>query len=84
MTFPAHALPPPRIGLQRNRRLLNTLGTFEPVLLPVMKTKLNNHLIELMEKKELIGISLKKIESGGSFKLFNVDSSKLLTNLKTW
>ena len=46
--------------------------------------KLNNHLIELMEKKELIGISLKKIESGGSFKLFNVDSSKLLTNLKTW
>ena len=37
-----------------------------------------------MEKKELIGISLKKIESGGSFKLFNVDSSKLLTNLKTW
>ena len=37
-----------------------------------------------MEKKELVGISLKKIESGGSYKIFNVDSSKLLTNLKSW
>ena len=46
--------------------------------------KLNGHLIELMEKNELVGISLKKIESGGTFKLFNVDSSKLLTNLKAW
>ena len=46
--------------------------------------KLNTHIITLMEDKELVGISLKKIESGGSFKLFNVDSSKLLTNLKSW
>tara|TARA_B100001113_G_scaffold239747_1_gene197145 strand:+ start:48 stop:1619 length:1572 start_codon:yes stop_codon:yes gene_type:complete len=46
--------------------------------------KLNTHIITLMEKKELVGISLKKIESGGSFKIFNVDSSKLLTNLKAW
>ena len=46
--------------------------------------KLNLHIVKLMEKKELVGISLKKIESGGSFKIFNVDSSKLLTNLKAW
>ena len=46
--------------------------------------KLNTHIVKLMEKKELVGISLKKIESGGSFKIFNVDSSKLLTNLKAW
>jgi len=46
--------------------------------------KLNIHIVKLMEKKELVGISLKKIESGGSFKIFNVDSSKLLTNLKAW
>ena len=46
--------------------------------------KLNTHIVKLMEKKELVGISLKKIESGGSFKLYNVDSSKLLTNLKEW
>ena len=32
-----------------------------------------------MEKKELVGISLKKIESGGSYKIYNVDSSKLLS-----
>jgi len=47
--------------------------------------KLNSHLIKLMEKKELVGISLKKIDpGGGSFKIFNVDSSKALTNLKAW
>ena len=46
--------------------------------------KLNTHIVRLMEKKELVGISLKKITSGGSFKLYNVDSSKLLTNLKAW
>jgi len=46
--------------------------------------KLNLHIVKLMEKKELVGISLKKIESGGSYKIFNVDSSKLLTNLKSW
>ena len=46
--------------------------------------KLNTHIIKLMEKKELVGISLKKIVSGGSFKIYNVDSSKLLTNLKAW
>ena len=46
--------------------------------------KLNTHIIKLMEKKELVGISLKKITSGGSFKLYNVDSSKLITNLKAW
>ncbi len=47
--------------------------------------KLNTHIIKLMEKKELIGISLKKIDPpGGSYKIFNVDSSKLLTNLKSW
>ena len=46
--------------------------------------KLNTHLIRLLENKELVGISLKKIDSGGSYKLFNVDSSKLLTNLKSW
>ena len=46
--------------------------------------KLNTHIVKLMEKNELVGISLKKIESGGSFKIFNVDSSKLLTNLKSW
>ena len=46
--------------------------------------KLNSHLIRLIEKKELVGISLKKIDSGGSFKLFNVDTSKNLTKLKTW
>ena len=46
--------------------------------------KLNTHIITLMEDDELVGISLKKIESGGSFKIFNVDSSKLLTNLKAW
>lgn len=44
--------------------------------------KLNDHLVRLMEKNELIGISLKKIDSGGTFKLYNVDNSKLLTNLK--
>ena len=43
--------------------------------------KLNTHLVKLMEKNELVGISLKKIDSGGTFKIFNVDSSKLLTNL---
>jgi hypothetical protein len=46
--------------------------------------KLNTHLIRLLEDKELVGISLKKIDSGGSYKLFNVDSSKLLTNLTSW
>jgi len=46
--------------------------------------KLNTHIITLMEDDELVGISLKKIESGGSYKIFNVDSSKLLTNLKAW
>ena len=52
--------------------------------------KLNLHLVKLMEKKELVGISLKKIEpkgnppTGGSFKIFNVDSSKALTNLKAF
>ena len=46
--------------------------------------KLNDHLIKLMEKNELVGISLKKIDSGGTFKLYNVDSSKLLTNLKSF
>jgi len=52
--------------------------------------KLNLHLVKLMEKKELVGISLKKIEpkgdppTGGTFKIFNVDSSKALTNLKAF
>ena len=46
--------------------------------------KLNTHIVKLMEKKELVGISLKKIESGGSYKIFNVDSSKALTRLKSW
>ena len=47
--------------------------------------KLNLHLVKLMEKKELVGISLKKIEPpGGTFKIFNVDSSKALTNLKAF
>ena len=46
--------------------------------------KLNTHIVKLMEKKELVGISLKKIESGGTYKIFNVDSSKYLTNLKSW
>ena len=48
--------------------------------------KLNTHLIKLMEKKELVGISLKKIESGDvpKFKIYNVESSKLLTNLKAF
>ena len=48
--------------------------------------KLNNHLVKLMEKKELVGISLKKIESGDipKFKIYNVDSSRLLTNLKSF
>jgi hypothetical protein len=48
--------------------------------------KLNNHMVKLMEKKELVGISLKKIESGDTphFKLYNVDDSRLLTNLKAF
>jgi len=48
--------------------------------------KLNSHLIKLMEKKELVGISLKKINSGDTphFKVYNVDSSKLLTALKAF
>jgi len=48
--------------------------------------KLNSHLVKLMEKKELVGISLKKIESGDipKFKIYNVDSSKLLTALKAF
>ena len=46
--------------------------------------KLNTHIIRLMEEKELVGISLKKIESGGSFKLYNVDSSTALKRLKAW
>ena len=48
--------------------------------------KLNSHLIKLMEKKELVGISLKKIESGDipKFKIYNVDDSKLLSNLKAF
>ena len=51
---------------------------------PESLMKLNLHLIELIEKKELVGISLKKIEKDGSYKIFNVDSSKYLTNLKSW
>ena len=46
--------------------------------------KLNTHIVKLMEKKELVGISLKKIEKDGSYKIFNVDSSKALTRLKSW
>ena len=48
--------------------------------------KLNIHIVKLMEKKELVGISLKKIESGDmpKFKIYNVDSSRLLTNLKAF
>ena len=46
--------------------------------------KLNTHIVKLMEKKELVGISLKKIEKDGSYKIFNVDSSKALTSLKSW
>jgi hypothetical protein len=46
--------------------------------------KLNLHIVKLLEDKELVGISLKKIESGGTYKIFNVDSSKYLTNLKSW
>tara|TARA_B100001094_G_C18134583_1_gene774280 strand:- start:86 stop:1705 length:1620 start_codon:yes stop_codon:yes gene_type:complete len=48
--------------------------------------KLNNHMVKLMEKKELVGISLKKIKSGDTphFKLYNVDDSKLLSNLKAF
>ena len=39
-----------------------------------------------MEKKELVGISLKKIQSGDTphFKIYNVDSSKLLTALNAF
>ena len=51
---------------------------------PESLMKLNLHIVKLLEKKELVGISLKKIESGGTYKIFNVDSSKLLTNLKSW
>ena len=51
---------------------------------PQSLMKLNLHLVKLIEKKELVGISLKKIESGGTYKIFNVDSSKYLTNLKSW
>lgn len=51
---------------------------------PESLMKLNLHLVKLIEKKELVGISLKKIESGGTYKIFNVDSSKYLTNLKSW
>ena len=51
---------------------------------PESLMKLNLHLVKLLEKKELVGISLKKIESGGTYKIFNVDSSKYLTNLKSW
>ena len=47
--------------------------------------KLNLHIVKLMENDDLVGISLKKIDpGGGSYKIFNVDSSKLLTNLKSW
>ena len=47
--------------------------------------KLNLHIVKLMENNDLVGISLKKIDpGGGSYKIFNVDSSKLLTNLKSW
>ena len=48
--------------------------------------KLNIHIVKLMEKKELVGVSLKKINSGDTphFKIYNVDSSKLLTNLKAF
>ena len=48
--------------------------------------KLNIHIIKLMEKRELVGVSLKKINSGDTphFKIYNVDSSKLLTNLKAF
>ena len=52
--------------------------------------KLNLHIVKLMEKKELVGVSLKKIEpkgnppTGGTFKIFNVDSSKALSRLKAF
>ena len=48
--------------------------------------KLNTHLISLMEKNELVGISLKKIESGEipKFKIFNVEKSKALSALKSF
>ena len=67
-------------------------GTLEKEITEVNKNpnannlmKLNSHLIKLMENKELVGISLKKIDpGGGSFKIFNVDSSRALTNLKAW
>tara|TARA_E500000331_G_C17223346_1_gene699188 strand:- start:143 stop:1705 length:1563 start_codon:yes stop_codon:yes gene_type:complete len=67
-------------------------GTLEKEITEVNKNpnannlmKLNSHLIKLLEDKELVGISLKKIDpGGGSFKIFNVDSSKALTNLKAW
>ena len=48
--------------------------------------KLNADLITLMEKNELVGISLKKIQSGdkATFKIFNVENSKLLSALKSF
>ena len=48
--------------------------------------KLNADLITLMEKNELVGISLKKIQSGdkATFKIFNVEDSKLLSALKSF
>mgnify|MGYP007063687010 CR=1 FL=1 len=59
-----------------------TIATKNPSADNLMK--LNLHIVKLLEKKELVGISLKKIESGGTYKIFNVDSSKYLTNLKSW
>ena len=66
-------------------------GTLEKEITEVNKNpnannlmKLNSHLIKLLEDKELVGISLKKIESGGTFKIYNVDDSKLLTALDSF
>ena len=48
--------------------------------------EMNNLLIELMEREELVGISLKMITQGKEAKLqlFNVDTSPILTSLKTF
>ena len=49
-------------------------------------TELNSILIGLMEKNELVGISLKKIDKkqGGNIKLYNVDTSAALKALDSY
>ena len=49
-------------------------------------TEINGILIELMEKNELVGISLKKIDKkqGGNIRLYNVDTSAALKALDSY